>query len=153
MNMSALQRPSVRTVLVVLFGAIVLLIVFKMGEVYGYAKAGFFSRAGEGFRAAYVDPRGGPHEGFTDGFLPAGHGAAGRVVSVAPPDIVIEGPDNVEKVVTTDSSTLIRRFRDEASLGDIAVGASVVIIGEPGTDGKILAKLIRLMPEATSTAP
>ncbi len=88
--------------------------------------------------------------------MPGGHGAVGKIVKVSLPSIVIEGPDNIEKEVIINESTLIRSSGPDATSTDLKMDDFVTILGTPNEDGQIQAKLIRVLPApalfGTSTA-
>jgi hypothetical protein len=83
--------------------------------------------------------------------LPSSHGVAGKVVSVALPNIVVLDRDGTEKTIVTTDKTIARRFRDTLALKDITVDDFVVAIGEPNEASQIEARLIRLLPEPPTT--
>ena len=78
--------------------------------------------------------------------MPGGHGAVGEIVSIALPQVVVAGPDNLEKTVLVGTSTRVREFQDEINVGQLKVGDFVVVLGNPNEEGQVDAKLIRLMP-------
>ncbi len=63
------------------------------------------------------------------------------------------GNDAVEKIVLIDNTTVIRRFHDTLTAQDLQVDNGVLIIGTPNAEGKIEAKLIRVMPKPIAPAP
>ena len=60
--------------------------------------------------------------------------------------MVISGQDNAEKIIIVGADTVIEKFREKIKLDGMAVDDTVVVIGEPNNEGKIEAKLIRIMP-------
>lgn len=128
------------------------LLVFQAGMVVGERRATFSYRLGERYyRGAF-----GGHPRMMglgrDGFLEA-HGAAGKIISVQLPTFVIEGPDQVEKVVLINDGTSIRRFRDTVPPSALRVDDFAVVIGAPNDQAQVVAKLIRLMPEPPTGTP
>lgn len=77
--------------------------------------------------------------------IPGGHGAIGKVISIASSTIVVSDA-NVEKIVSITPETKIAKRRDAATTTDIKVGDFIVVIGEPNENGKVNARFIRLMP-------
>ena len=119
---------------------------FSFGMAVGFHKARFSYEWGEHYDRNF----GGPHHGlfgFREGsqFMDA-HGTFGHVIKVDTSSIVIQGRDNVEKVVLVDNATSIQRMRQAIGIQDLKIDDSVVIIGEPNNQGQIIAKFIRVMP-------
>lgn len=143
---------------------IILGLVFAAGTAVGFKKADFSYRFGDNYHKNFAN--GGcqagrdigaeigaiaqGHPGMmgcaNGGEYIDGHGVAGQIISIGADSIVIKDRDNVEKIISIDSKTLINRFMESIKISDLKAGDSVVIIGEPGTDSKISAKLIRVMP-------
>lgn len=74
------------------------------------------------------------------------HGLAGRVISLSPPNFLVSGPDGVERLVLTTTSTEFSRFHERVSFGDLHQGDAVVILGMPTTNGEVGARFVRIMP-------
>jgi hypothetical protein len=128
-------------------------VVFSLGTMAGYHKARFAEHFGENYERNFFGERQGRDDrGFMGNMHnrfdlpPSGHGAVGRVLSVSLPNFVVIGSDNLEKVITVTNETLVRKFREEATTADIAVGMSVAVLGDPNELGAIQAKFIRVMP-------
>lgn len=129
-------------------GALVILLsVFQAGISVGFHRAGFSYHMGENYYRAFGDAERGPGVGMMGdrGFSNA-HGAIGRIIKLSLPTMTVLGTDNVEKVITTDQNTEVRRFRDEASVSELTLDEYVVVIGTPNENGEIVARLIRILP-------
>ncbi len=143
------QSKTFRGILIGLVIAVVVLMIFKAGELVGYRKAAFSYRLGDNYYRAFEGP--GPRTG-TPGMmlfserLPGGHGAAGKIISINLPTFVVDGPDGIEKTIVVDDHTAVRRFRDEVDAKDLKTDDFVTVLGEPDAEGRITAKLIRVMP-------
>jgi len=61
-------------------------------------------------------PRGGMM-GPLNETLPGGHGAVGEIISINLPQIIINGPDNLEKIILISASTTIRQFQENIQAG------------------------------------
>ena len=136
---------------------LVALVIFLAGTAVGYREAGF---AGE-WNSNYLRQFGGPgsplvgHGDQDDSFMSA-HGAFGEVIGVRLPEIMVKGPEEGEKTVIVSGDTTVRRFHEAATTTDIAPGETVVVIGEPDSQGIIHASLVRIMPpppNGSSTSP
>lgn len=103
--------------------------VFESGVFVGLHQARFMNHFGDNYMKN----------------IPGGHGAIGKVISVASSTLVVSDA-NVEKIITITPDTKIARQRDAATTTDIKVGDLVVVIGEPDETGKVNARFIRLMP-------
>ncbi len=142
------KSKIVREVIIGLGVVIIVLGIFKLGQVSGYHKAKFSGRFGDNFNRNFVDPYGG---GFFREFSdrkgpPGGHGAVGKIVSIALPLIIVAGPDNIEKTIYAGTDTEIREFRNEIVVSDLKLGDFIVVLGNPNENGQVVAKLIRIIP-------
>lgn len=142
------KSKTVRGIIIGLGITILVLGIFKLGMVAGYHKARFSQRFGDNFNRNFVDPRG---EGFFKDFSdrrgpPGGHGAVGKIVSIALPLIVVAGPDNIEKTIIVGVDTEVREFRNEITTDNLKVGNFIVVLGNPNDNGQVEAKLIRVIP-------
>jgi hypothetical protein len=77
---------------------------------------------------------------FSGGAAPANF-TSGTVVSVKDGTLVVKTRDGSEKTVATTGSTRVTTTSD-ASLGDLAAGDTVTVIGRTGDDGTIDASAI-----------
>lgn len=103
--------------------------VFQTGVFVGLRQARFMNHFGDNYMKN----------------IPGGHGAIGKVISVASSTLVVSDA-NIEKIVTITPETKIARHRDTATTSDIKIGDAIVVIGEPDESGKVNARFIRLMP-------
>lgn len=130
---------------------IVALAIFQIGRLAGFRQAMFSGQLGDNYYRAFEGPGRGPlvkmgPRGFWSDDLPNGHGAAGKIIKINLPNIVILGPDNVEKVVKINNETLIRRFREELKPQDLKTGDLIVTIGSADEASTIITKFIRVLP-------
>ena len=147
------KSQKVRGILIGLGVAVLVLVIFQAGMVAGYHKAKFGARFGDNFERNFVGPKGGNFGDRLPGpGMPGGHGAVGEIVSIVLPQVVIAGPDNLEKTVLVGTSTMVREFRDEITADKLKVGDFVIILGNPNEEGQVDAKLIRLMPSPSDRA-
>ena len=142
------KSKTVRGVVIGLGVIILVLGIFKLGQMSGFHKAKFSERFGDNFHRNFVDNRG---EGFLKDLSdrrgpPSGYGAVGKIVSIALPLVVVAGPDNLEKTILIKEDTLVRQFRDKIIATDLKVGDNIVILGVPNDAGQVEAKLIRIIP-------
>lgn len=128
-------------------------LIFQAGIVVGYHKATFGDRMGKAYYRAFDKDfshmKGKGEKKMRQGAMdriPAGFGAAGKIVQVNLPTIVMVGPDNIERYVEITNDTLIKQFNDNVASTSLKIDQHAVVIGEPNTDGVIVAKLIRLLP-------
>lgn len=138
----------------IIAGLIALLLAFKLGMSIGYKKAAFSYQWGENYHRNFGGPRG----GFLKDFLSdrrdylESHGVFGQIVSREPavqgePEtLIVKGRDNAEKVILIERDTVVTRLREKADASSLNAGDFVVVIGQPNDDGRITAKLIRIMP-------
>lgn len=130
-------------------GLIAILVVFKLGMDIGFKKANFSYQWGENYYRNFA----GPAEKFPgdnmmrhDDFMQA-HGVFGQIIKIDQSNIVIKDRENIEKIVLVKDDTTIKNSNQTIQLSELKVDSRIVVIGEPDDDGKIAAKLIRVLPE------
>lgn len=144
------KSKTFQGIIVGIVSIVILLLAFQLGVFVGYRKAGFSSRfigyvGGErkDFERGEMMNRKGML-GFRDDMV-NGHGAVGKVVSVTLPNLIVAGPDNLEKVIVTSTTTIVRRSHDALTVTDIKVDDAIIVLGNPNENGEIVAKLIRIV--------
>ena len=129
---------------------IILAFVFQAGMFVGLKKAEFSGRLGENYGRIFGEERGPGMMNGTFGMpfdnIPGGHGAVGEVLKISSSTIVVAEPGNVEKIVTINGETIIRKNRDEIKTNNIKVGDFVSVLGEANNNAEIEARFIRVMP-------
>lgn len=145
--MKEIIRSSLLTRIIIILGALlIVLIIFGAGMAVGYRKAQFTSDWGN----HYTDMFGGMRSPFAINpdadEISSADGAAGKVVAVNLPTVAVKGPNEVEKVIVIGPATVIRQFRDPATTTDIHIGDTLIGIGEPDSQGRIVATFVRLIP-------
>ena len=141
------KENSVKKVLAALLGVILFLVVFQAGMFIGFHKASFAFRGGENYYRAFDRNGKRANMGMMDfDDVPGGHGAIGKVISIASTTLVVSAPDNIEKIIHILPDTLVKKFRDAGTSTDIVIGDYIVVIGNPNEKGQVDAKLIRIMP-------
>ncbi|MFZ2253328.1 MAG: hypothetical protein WAW13_04135 [Minisyncoccia bacterium] len=144
-----IQSQSFKGVLVGICITVTVLVIFQAGIAVGERKASFAHRFSDNFERNFMGPQeeGFMERGFFEGAnMPGGHGAAGKIVSISLPLVVVAGPDNLEKTVVITEGTEIREFRDSISSDQLHIGDFIVVLGIPNNEGQVDAKLIRLAP-------
>lgn len=150
--MDTKHKKIIGIILIVLGSLVLALIIFKAGMMVGFNKAMFTDRFGENYyrtfeRFGKTTPRAGMVKNFfSNDKLPGGHGVVGKIIKINLPNIVVESPDNIEKVILTNESTLVREFRDSITLQDISLGDTIVVLGTPDDKGQVVATLVRIVP-------
>jgi hypothetical protein len=127
--------------------------VFQLGTLIGYHRGNFGRDFGNHYERNLGFERGDSVRGMMRGNFPTAHGSFGKVLSVNFPNFVISDKDGTEKSILISDTTIIRSGLDNASSSIIKINDTVVVLGEPNTNGQIDAKLIRVMPNdfASST--
>lgn len=137
------ESKTVRGIIIGISIAVIALLILFVGINVGRHQAEFACQFGGNFEKNFMGPKMG---GGIFGGMPSGHGAAGEIISINLPQIVVSGPDNLEKIITISDGSVIRRFREGVASADLKVGDFIVVIGDPNNQGEIEAKLIRVMP-------
>lgn len=137
------SRPF-RTIFALLVALLVVLVIFEAGVLFGMHQARSSYRWGEAYQRNFGGPAGGfiPRPGST----PNGHGVFGVIASTSASSFIITGPNHPEQTIRVGGDTVIRNGTQDVSAASLSVGAYVVVIGIPGSDGVIDAKLIRITP-------
>jgi len=142
-----LQSKKFNLITWIILGLIVILLVFKLGMDIGFRKADFSYRWGENYYRNFAGPAQRFPENMMrhDDFMDA-HGVFGQIIKIDGTSLVIKDRDNVEKIVLTKDDTIIKNLNQTIKLSELKGDEQIVVIGEPETDGKISAKLIRILP-------
>lgn len=112
---------------------IIIALVFKIGVFVGQKKAEFSFMWGQNY-----------HRNFGD-FIDA-NGSFGQIIKISGPSLVVKDADGEERIVLVNNGTSIKYFRGEIKLSELKIGDNIVVIGDINKDGRIEAKLIRVMP-------
>ncbi len=149
-----LQSKKATRVLYIIGGIIIALIIFQAGMFVGLKKASFAFGLGDNYYRTFGGHRNGMgmFNDFRGRDLPNAHGTIGKIIRVSLPTLIIEGKDNIEKVIVIKNDTDIRSFRNIASTTDLMINTNVMVLGTPTETGEISARLIRIMPSDTDTA-
>ncbi len=84
--------------------------------------------------------------GINNNYFPNAHGATGKILKLEAPNIIVEGRDNIEKVILINDKTKIQEGKMTVGSDDLRADDFVVVIGNPNNQGVIEAKLIRIVP-------
>ena len=145
------ENKRISTLILWLGLIVVAIIIFLLGESFGYHKAEFSEHVGDNYNRIFEGHPpaggGGPLPFPRDNMFTDAHGAYGTIVKVALPDIVIENTDGVEKTVVVGSDTMIKQFRNDAASTTLSLGQTVTVLGTPDAQGNIDAALIRIIPK------
>ncbi|HTK04068.1 MAG TPA: hypothetical protein VL500_00630 [Candidatus Eisenbacteria bacterium] len=143
---TTLKTPGAKRIFRFLVAIIVLLLVFHAGKAAGYHKARFSRGWEENYHRNFAGPRGGFRGDFREKEFIDAHGTFGQILTTDGATLVIKGRDGVEKTIILSANTSINRFRDAIAASDLKADDFVVVIGEPDDQGRIAAKLVRVMP-------
>ena len=119
-----------------------LFVAFQAGAAFGFHRADYGYHLEENYGRTFGAPMG----RFMQPGTPGGHGALGKIISVASSSITIATNNGPEQNVSIDADTLIRNVNGTASSSALTAGDSVVIFGDPTNSGSIHARLIRVIP-------
>lgn len=139
------SSKNVRIGVLVVLSVILALVVFQAGVEVGYRRGIFADKFADNYDRMFEGPQG--MHGFFEEGIQSGHGAAGSIVSISLPSLVISSNDNTERVVHIATTTQLRNGRDTLQATDLKVGTTIVVLGDPGDDGSINAHLIRTVTQ------
>jgi hypothetical protein len=145
-----LQSKTFRGILCGLGIAAVGLVIFIGGMSIGARRAYFACKWGENYGRSFGEHVGSGRGGmmgsnFDGGRMGGFHGVLGSIVSASDDGIVVKGKDGVERSVIIAAQTDIRRGADSIAKADLKPGDQVMTFGEPNDDGRIAARLIRVL--------
>ncbi len=154
-----MKNKLTKPILTIILSLIVLIFVFQAGMSIGLRKASFSYGFGDNFYKNFGGQRPDFRKGMMNGFgngmmdgsfngemMPSGYGVSGKVIKINGSNIVVEGSDNIERIVLTNKDTLIRQFRNNGTTTDIKIDDNIIVVGSPTQNGEITAKLIRILP-------
>lgn len=127
-------------------GLIIILAIFKAGEIVGIKKADFSCRWSDNYHRNFGGPRQGFMQGFGDRDFIDANGTFGQIIKIDASTLVIKGRDNIEKVVLVENDTVVKDLNQTVKSADLKVDDYIVVIGQPNENGQIMAKFIRLLP-------
>lgn len=130
-----------------LLAFLILIFIFKVGEVVGIKKANFSYQWSNNYHQNFGGPKQGFLQGFGDKDFIEANGVVGQVIKTTEDSLTVKGRGDIEKVVLIGQDTTIKKLQENVNVDQIQIDEMVVIIGEPNEQGQIEAKLIRIMPE------
>ena len=129
-------------ILWIILAVILALLIFSAGVTVGFYKASF----GHAWEENYEHNFGlRPDHPMFDNF-PNANGAAGKIIKIQLPTIIVQDRDATEKVILLSSDTQIEEMKEIITANALKIDDFVVVIGTPNTQGQIEAKFIRVMP-------
>jgi len=137
-------------------GFIILIFVFGLGVFVGTKKADFSFKWADEYHRNFGGPQGGFFGDFMgmDKEFTNANGVFGQIIKIDPStssgqvsSLTVKDKDNVEKIVLISNKTTIIYQKKNMKLSDLKIGDSVVVIGEPNSNGQIQGELIRLLPQ------
>ncbi len=143
------HKDIIKWIIIGLLAVVVILLVFGLGVLIGERKAKFSYRWAEQYHKMFAGPRQGFFEdwrSFPRGEFIEAHGTFGEIIEMKENEFVIKGRGDVEKVILITDKTVIQKGREKVKKDDLKIGNFVVVIGSPNEEGKIEAKMIRIIP-------
>lgn len=120
--------------MITFFALAIVIAAFGVGVQVGFHKARFSYAWGEHYE-----------RNFGSRLFDA-HGTFGVILKVNADSLIVQGHDNVEKIILIDGATVIERMRQPLALSELKADDRIIAIGEPNDQGQIIAKFIRIMP-------
>lgn len=147
-----LESRKVRAVLWILGGLIVLFVVFGLGIAVGYERAGFAAGFDRNYYRIFFGGLPTGPVGLMAPPMPAAmHGVVGAVIDIGTSTISVKDQGDNEQSVAVSSGTVIRNGNDTITIGDIVLGDTIAVIGEPNDQGQVDARFIRVISNPSST--
>ncbi|MEJ0021202.1 MAG: DUF5666 domain-containing protein [Candidatus Doudnabacteria bacterium] len=143
-----LKSKNFKTGFAAVVALIILIIVFASGMFVGLEKARFSYNWGTNYYPNFAG-RPGPGGPFhLDRDFMNAHGPDGQIIKIDGNTITIKGRNGVEQNIIVDAQTAIKNNQANLKITDLKVNDNIVVIGSPDDEGQVLAKLIRVMPQA-----
>jgi hypothetical protein len=148
-----LKMPKTRHLLWTLCGLLVVLVAFGLGLLVGYRRAIFAADFGARYyRTAFGDPFGQPMIGAMAPGPMIMHGVAGQVIDVSTGTVLVRDVHGNEAMISVVSGTPVRNKDGTISIRDILPQDQIVVIGDPGVNGDVRARFIRILESTTTQA-
>lgn len=128
--------------------ALIAFIIFWAGMAIGYKKAMFAYTWHSNYDKQFAGSQS-PFDILDNrdaDSMPNAHGAFGMIVSNRLPYIVVKGSFEAEKTIVVTNSTIVRDIHDQTASTSLGTGQSVVVMGWPDEQGRIIASFIRILP-------
>ncbi len=142
-----LNKSKIKKIICILGCIFIALLIFQMGMFVGFKKAEFSFRIGEQYFRQMNGEQNNQFMGMNRRDFSNSHGAAGKIISIKLPIIIVSDKDSAEKTIVISTSTDIKKFKDSIQAGDLKVNDFVTVVGEPNNNAEVEAKLIRIMPD------
>jgi hypothetical protein len=118
------------------------LLIFHAGVVVGSHRGlSHGDQLGHGFRPSFFP--GGLE--MPSGFIQDGHGAVGSITTITLPTILMQTREGTSQTIFVGTSTMIRNI-DTSGTSTLSVGDKIIVLGEPDSQNRINAKIIRILP-------
>jgi hypothetical protein len=144
-------------IVIVLVILLILGLIFRLGMMVGGWKAEFSHSWGDNYQRNFLGLPGdsGPMGmmGLNDRDFMNGHGVFGKIVQINDGSFVINDNAGTEKNILVKTDTVIKRFKDTINLKDLKTDETVAVVGMPDSQGRIEAKIVRVMPADMPPAP
>jgi hypothetical protein len=151
MNLKELLNSKVSHKAMMISASIaVLIFVFSAGVFVGIEKAKFSYGWGENYFSNFAGSsslNGGPftdHNPFWDKNYINPHGLLGQIIEIDDDGFIMTSANQIEMSVQINQQTIIKNHRDNLKFSDLKIGNQVIVIGEPGEQGEVDARFIRI---------
>ena len=141
-----LDSKLVKRIVLGIICFIILAFVFGLGVFVGTQKADFSFKWADEYHHNFGGPQGGFFGNMMGGDFTNSNGVFGQIIKIDGQNITMKSRDNIEKNVLTDNKTTIVCQRNNIGVAGLKTGDSIVVIGDPTSNGQIKAALIRVMP-------
>jgi len=148
-----IKSKTFKITIIIIISLIVALLIFKLGMFVGSRKALFNCRWAEHYAPNFFGHRpdflGRFMENFDERNLMKSHGAFGKIIQINQEGktLVVKNENEPEKIIVTNDQTFIEKGRQKIAFSDLKTEDFVVVIGEPNSEGKIEAKILRVLPQ------
>lgn len=138
---------------------VVALLSFALGVRVGLHKALFSTRFGENYERNFLGWPEGRNGRMMSSFgwmmdaddrgVRNPHGVSGEIISLSGDTLVLKDRNNQESSIRISPTSSINRGQETITADKLVVGDRIVVVGRPGDDGVIVARLIRVFEANT----
>lgn len=123
---------------------------FRAGVDFGFRKSNFGRDWGDNYSRNFGMQKPDRMMSFADNMInqmPNPNGAIGKIIKIEEGSVVVmDEKDQTEKIILIDDDTEVRFMREKVEYNNLRIDDFIVVLGNPGAQGQIKARLIRLMP-------
>ncbi len=141
-----LKNKIFQVFILVLCVLLVFISGFWLGLRVGEHQRGFARDWSDNYHKNFAGPRGGFLKEMRDHEFINANGVFGQIIKIEGTTVIAKGEADIEKIIMVSERTIINRGPEKINVSQLQVDDNIIVVGEPDNQGRIMAKLIRVMP-------